>query len=97
MTIEEMRQALIGSHDEGVDTAAVYDSVLSEVSGLMATIDEGSAKIAELTNRVTELSENNLKLLDKIRYAEPEQEATPDDTVPNDEPEITLANLFEEV
>lgn len=95
MTIEEMRAALIGSHDEGVDTAAVYDSVLSEVSGLQAQIEEGKGKLADLTNRVTELTENNLKLLDKIRYTEPEQEATPEDTV--DEPEITLANLFEEV
>lgn len=96
MTLEEIKQALVGSHDEGVDTASVYDSVLSEISGLQARIEEGQAKITDLTNRVTELTDNNLKLLDKIRYTEPEQQATPEDTV-DKEPEITLANLFEEV
>ena len=85
----------MSAEEEGADRAAVYDDVLTEVSGLFAQIDEGAAKLAEVTNRVTELTDSNLKLLDKIRYIEPEQEAEADPEPA--EPEITLENLFEEV
>ena len=92
MTFEEIKNALLTSGDEGVDRAAVFDSVLSEVSGTMVALDDAQRKIEDLTNRVAELTDNNLKLLDKIRYVETEEAETEEPEVE----EITLENLFEE-
>jgi len=93
MTFDEIKNVLLTSSDEGVDRAAAFDSVLSEISGLMTSLDEANSKVTDLTNKVTELTDNNFKLLDKIRYVEQED-------VKEDEPEpeqITIDNLFEEV
>lgn len=93
MTIEEMKNALITSHDEGVDSAAVYDGILTEVSASMAELEESKKTIEELTGRVADLTDTNLKLLEKVKYMTQEPEADP-------EPEaeiVTIDNLFEEV
>lgn len=91
MTFDEIKSTLITSHDEGVDSAAAYDSVLSEVSSIMASLEDANRQVEDLTNRVATLTDNNLKLLDKIRYVE--QEEVKDDP----EPEVvTIDNLFEE-
>ena len=92
MTIEEMKQVLLTSHDEGVDSAAAYDSVLTEVSATMAALEESKRTVEDLTNRVAELTDSNLKLLEKVKYMAPAEEE-------KDEPEaetITIDNLFEE-
>lgn len=92
MTIEEMKQVLLTSHDEGVDSAAAYDSVLTEVSAIMAALEESKHTVEDLTNRVAELTDSNLKLLEKVKYMAPAEEE-------KDEPEaetITIDNLFEE-
>lgn len=91
MTFDEIKNALLTSGDEGVDRAAVFDSVLSEVSNTMMALEDAQRKVEDLTNRVAELTDNNLKLLDKIRYVETEEV--------KEEPEVeevTLENLFEE-
>lgn len=91
MTIEEMKQVLLTSHDEGVDSAAAYDSVLSEVSSTMTQLEESKRTVEDLTNRVAELTDSNLKLLEKVKYMAPAEE--------KEEPEaetITIDNLFEE-
>lgn len=92
MTIDEMKEALISSNDEGIDRAAVYDNVLSEVSGIMGELEENKRVVEDLTNRVAELTDNNLKLLEKVKYMaqEDEQEADPEPEV------VTIDNLFEE-
>lgn len=92
MTFEEIKNALLTSGDEGVDRAAVYDSVLTEISANMNELEDAKRRVEDLTNRVAELTDNNLKLLDKIRYTE----ATPEDETDPEPEEITLENLFEE-
>lgn len=92
MTLEEIKNALLTSGDEGVDRAAVFDSVLSEVSVTMSELEDARRKVEDLTNRVAELTDNNLKLLDKIRYTE----ATPEDETEPEAEQITIENLFEE-
>ena len=91
MTIEEMKQVLLTSHDEGVDSAAAYDSVLTEVSATMTALEDSKRTVEDLTNRVAELTDSNLKLLEKVKYMAPAEE--------KEEPEaktITIDNLFEE-
>ena len=92
MTIDEMKQVLLTSHDEGVDSAAAYDSVLTEVSATMTALEESKRTVEDLTNRVAELTNSNLKLIEKVKYMAPEDPG-------KDEPEaetITIDNLFEE-
>lgn len=92
MTIEEMKQVLLTSHDEGVDSAAAYDSVLTEVSATMTALEDSKRTVEDLTNRVAELTDSNLKLLEKVKYMAPAEEE-------KEEPEaetITIDNLFEE-
>lgn len=92
MTFDEIKNALLTSGDEGVDRAAVYDSILESIASSMSSLEEANRKVEDLTNRVTELTENNLKLLDKVRYMT-EGESKEDDS----EPEmVTIDNLFEE-
>ena len=93
MTIDEMKNVLLTSHDEGVDSAAAYDSVLSEVAGIMEALDEKTRAIEDLSNRVAELTDNNLKLLEKVKYMTQEEEVVDEETEP--EP-MTLEKLFEE-
>lgn len=93
MTLDEMKNLLLTSHDEGVDTATVYDSVLTEVASIVARADDATRQVEDLTNRVTELTENNIKLLDKIKYIQEDDIA--DEKEP-DQPEVTIDNLFEE-
>lgn len=92
MTFDEIKNALLTSGDEGVDRAAVYDSVLEEIASSMSSLEEANRKVEDLTNRVTELTENNLKLLEKVKYMT-------EDEVKEDEPDpeiVTIDNLFEE-
>ena len=93
MTIEEMKNALLTSHDEGVDSAAVYDSVLSEVGNTMMELEDTKRKVEDLTNRVAELTDNNLKLLEKVKYMTQEDPENKEDPEPV---EVTIDNLFEE-
>lgn len=92
MTFDEIKATLTGSLEEGADQAAAFDSVLAEVSAIMEREAEGQAKIEELTLKVNELAETNLKLLDKVRYIEQEEEAEAEEEAPV----VTLENLFEE-
>lgn len=93
MTFDEIKNALLTSGDEGVDRAAVYDSILESIASSMNSLEEANRKVEDLTNRVTELTENNLKLLEKVKYM------TEDEGQEDDEPEpelVTIDNLFEE-
>lgn len=93
MTFDEIKNALLTSGDEGVDRAAVYDSILESIASSMNSLEEANRKVEDLTNRVTVLTENNLKLLEKVKYM------TEDEVQEDDEPEpelVTIDNLFEE-
>lgn len=94
MTFDEIKSTLTGSLEEGADQAAAFDAVLNEVSAIMEREAEGQAKIEELTLKVNELADTNLKLLDKVRYIE--QEEAPAE-IEEEAPAVTIDNLFEEV
>lgn len=92
MTFDEIKNALLTSGDEGVDRAAVFDSVLSDISNTMMELVDNKRKVEDLTNRVAELTDNNFKLLEKVKYM-----AQSENDDPDPEPEqITIDNLFEE-
>ena len=92
MNFEEFKNSLLTSHGEGVDSAAVYDSLLTEVSGLYEDLKVKTEAVEELTNRLAESNASNMKLLDKIKYMAVEE--TPEDD--KDEPELlTIEQLFE--
>lgn len=92
MTFEELKNTLLTSHDEGVDSSAAYDSILTEVSEMYTKMNESERKVEDLTNRVAQLTDSNFKLLEKVRYMEPEESKEPE---PEPE-EITIEKLFEE-
>lgn len=93
MTIDEIKAKLIGADEEGADRAGIYDEVLSEVAAQIQRADEAEAKVSEVMSRVAELEASNMKLLDKIRYVEAdEQVETPEET----EEVMTIEELFEE-
>lgn len=93
MTFDEIKATLTGSLEEGADQAAAFDAVLGEVSALMDREAAGQAKIEELSAKIAELTDTNLKLLDKVRYIE--QEEAPEE-VEEEAPQVTIDNLFEE-
>lgn len=93
MSLDEMKQLLMSGEEEGADRGSIYDAVLSEVESMTGRLAEAEGKVAELTAKTAELAENNLKLLDKIRYSEKVVE----DVIEEEQPEITIDNLFEEV
>ena len=92
MNFEEFKSTLMSAQVEGADVASVYDSVLTEASDLYTKLADRDAKIEDLTNRVTTLTDNNLKLLDKVKYMGQDEKTEPD---PENET-VTLDNLFEE-
>ena len=92
MTFDEIKATLTGSLEEGADQAAAFDAVLGEVSAIMEREAEGQAKIEELSAKIAELTDTNLKLLDKVRYIE--QEEAPEEV--EEAPQVTIDNLFEE-
>lgn len=96
MTFEEFKSTLMSSQQEGADVATVFDSVLTEASGLYTSIGEKDKKIEELVNRVTTLTDNNLKLLDKVKYMGQDGAGKPGTDPDQEKPEITIDNLFEE-
>jgi len=61
------------------------------VSATMTALEDSKRTVEDLTNRVAELTDSNLKLLEKVKYMAPAEE--------KEEPEaktITIDNLFEE-
>lgn len=92
MTFDEIKSTLFTSHDEGVDTAAAYDAILTEVSAIMSNLDTKVHEVEDLTNRLAESTASNMKLLDKVKYMLQNQEDEP----VNETETITLTNLFEE-
>ena len=98
MTVEELKAKLVSGEEEGADRAAIYDEVLADVSArdseMLATVEEKDARIADLSAKLAELTETNLKLLEKVKYAEDVTEDVIDET--DEAEEITIADLFEE-
>lgn len=93
MTFEEIKKTLLGATEEGADITSIIDSVLEEVAGLTNRVTESEKQTEELTNRIADLTSSNLKLIEKIKYIEGEDENNNNESGE----EITLENLFEEV
>lgn len=96
LTIDEIKTKLNASDADGADKASIYDEVLSDISETYTRIAEmekskaeSDAKLTELSDKANELTQTNLKLLDKIKYVEPDKEEPED----KGEPEAEIADL----
>lgn len=91
MKIEEYRERLSALLVDGADVGAITDGLLQDYSDRLNEAEELKAKdttIADLTSKIAELNATNLKLIDRIKYSDPDPE-------PVTEPEVTLENLFD--
>lgn len=101
-TIDEIKAKLASSDEEGADKASIYDEVLSDITETYNKISEmeqakteTDQKLTELSDKANELTRTNLKLLDKIKYVEPDKNDEPENK--GDEPEIAdLSTWYEE-
>lgn len=100
--LNAVRAKLLESDAEGADRAGVYDSVLEEVKNYVDESEQAAAaateeikslndKVADLTGKLSAVTETNLKLLDKVKYGF--DGADRDDDVNT---EITIEDLFKE-
>ena len=102
LTIDEIKAKLAASDEEGADKATIYDEVLSDIADTYNKITEmekakaeTDTKLSELSDKANELTQTNLKLLDKIKYVEPDKETHDDDK--KDEVEIAdLSTWYDE-
>ena len=88
MKIDEYRTKLSGLLS---DVGKITDELMTDYTERLNEAAESAAKdvtIADLTAKIADLNNTNVKLIEKIKYSEPAQEKDP-------EPEITLENLFD--
>lgn len=97
LSIDEIKTKLSASDAEGADKASIYDEVLSDISETYNHISEiekakaeADTKITELSDKANELTQTNLKLLDKIKYVGEEGNKGKEEP---DEPEVEIADL----
>lgn len=97
LTIDEIKAKLNASNEEGADKASIYDEVLSDISDTYTKIAEmektkadADTRISELSDKANELTQTNLKLLDKIKYVGEESDKGKEEP---DEPEVEIADL----
>lgn len=103
LTIDEIKTKLTASDTEGADKASIYDEILSDITDTYSKIsemekaqEEANGKITELSNKANELTQTNLKLLDKIKYVDSESDKGDTDD-PEDKVEIEdLTTWYEE-
>lgn len=103
LTIDEIKTKLTASDEDGADKASVYDEILSDISDTynkMSELEkaktEADGKITELSDKANELTQTNLKLLDKIKYVDSESDKGDTDD-PEDKVEIAdLTTWYEE-
>ena len=98
LTIEQIKEKLNSADVEGADKAGIYDEILSDIADTYNKISEfetGKAeadkRITELSDKANELTQTNLKLLDKIKYVN--EEAGKQEPEIDDEPEVEIADL----
>lgn len=102
LTIDEIKAKLASSDEEGADKASIYDEILNDIAetytALKAAQDgkaEADEKITSLSDKANELTQTNLKLLDKIKYVEPDKQEP--ETDKEDDVEIAdLSTWYEE-
>lgn len=103
LTIDEIKTKLTASDAEGADKASIYDEILSDITDTYSKMsemekarEEADGKITELSDKANELTQTNLKLLDKIKYVDSESDKGDTDD-PEDKVEIAdLTTWYEE-
>ena len=91
MKVEEIRAMLGIEPAEGEEDTRV-DRVIAEIEARDAQIKEAEDKIIELTTKVSEMAEANAKLVEQIKYVEPEKN---DDEDKTEDEEFEFADLSE--
>ena len=103
LTIDEIKTKLTASDEDGADKASIYDEILSDITDTYSKMsdmekaqEEDRGKITELSDKANELTQTNLKLLDKIKYVDSESDKGDTDD-PEDKVEIEdLTTWYEE-
>lgn len=90
MTVDEIKALMSAEVEEGVEDNRL-DNVYGELSERDEKISELENKVIELTTKVSEMADANAKLVEQIKYAEPEVK----DEEPK-EPEFEFAD-FEKI
>lgn len=65
MTDDDFKNALLEAEAEGTDRAAIYDKAVTTYSQVRAMAEKSEGYLA----KIADLTETNLKLLEKIRYS----------------------------
>lgn len=97
LSIDEIKTKLNASGEEGADKASIFDEILTDISDTYTKMSEmekakaeADGKITELSDKANELTQTNLKLLDKIKYVGEEGDKGKEEP---DEPEVEIADL----
>lgn len=73
MTVDEIKALMTSELEEGAEDNRL-DTVYAEVADRDAKIDELTNQVVELTDKVSSLADTNAKLVEQIKYVEPEKE-----------------------
>lgn len=93
MNYDEIKAMLGVEPAEGEEDTRV-ERVLAEIEARDLQVKDAQDKIIELTNKVSELAEANAKLVEQIKYVEPEEK---DEETEETEVEFAdLENIYEE-
>jgi len=90
MTVDEIKALMSAEVEEGVEDNRL-DNVYTELSERDEKISELENKVIELTTKVSDMADANAKLVEQIKYVEPEGEKEEDDIEFAD-----LENLYED-
>lgn len=94
MTVDEIKAMMSEELAEDVEDTRM-DSVYSEISDRDSKIDELTSTVQEMTDKIASLTETNAKLVEQIKYVEPE-EKEPEEKEPEYEFE-DFSSMYEEV
>lgn len=92
MSVDEIKNLMSQELEEGAEDNRM-DNVYDELSQRDTKIGELETKVIELTSKVSNMVETNAKLVEQIKYAEPQKEPE------NKEPEVEFAdfeNMYKE-
>lgn len=88
MNIDEIKAIMSTEPAEGEEDNRI-ERVIAEIEDRDAQIAEANDKIISLTNKVTEMVDTNAKLVEQIKYVEPDDSDEKDP----DEEEIEFADF----
>lgn len=92
MTVDEIKALMSAELEEGVEDNRL-DNVYGELSERDEKISELENKVIELTSKVSDMADTNAKLVEQIKYVEPEGEKEKEE---DDIEFADLENLYED-